>query len=100
MLSRQQCTPYDSHSFNTLKPHFEDCLQRPFFGVWRTGGGAAKKHRARIEEHASKEDKQHHEAIGDHYSKATEHLEALKKELQKLTHDCSEIKPDAGRPLP
>jgi hypothetical protein len=50
-------------------------------------GEAAKKHLARIEEHASKEDKQHHEAIGEHCSKATEHLEALKKELQKLRHD-------------
>jgi hypothetical protein len=59
-------------------------------------GEAAKKHRAKIEEHASTEDKQHHEAIGDHYSKATEHRQALKKEPQKLTRDCSEIKPDAA----
>lgn len=57
---------------------------------------AAKKHHAKIEEHASKERKHHHTTIREHHSKATEHHEALKKELQKPTHDCSKIKHHAA----
>ena len=53
---------------------------------------AAKKHHAKIEEHASEEHKHHHTTIREHHSEATEHHEALKKELQKPTHDCFKIK--------
>jgi uncharacterized coiled-coil DUF342 family protein len=58
---------------------------------------AAKKHHAKIQEHATGKNFQaHHEAISKHHAKAMEHHQLLKKEMEKAKPDFETIKKHAA----